>query len=160
MKGGFLKIRRYSTQSVYGSSGRRGGGRGGDGGGVGEAEAGDEVFAVEAGGAPGVDDELAEFGDGDFGFIVDGPAVVAVVVGEDGEDEGAGLAADDGDVGADGVEGAGFAGDGGAGFAGVDGFEVAWDGFAVELVLEHVEGYGADGAVGGIGGGEVGGALS
>jgi len=82
--------------------------------------------------------------------------VVSVVVGEDGEDHGAGLAHDDGDVGADGIERAGFAGDGGAGFAGVDSFEVARDGLAVELIFEHVEGYGADGAVGGVGGEEMG----
>jgi hypothetical protein len=125
-----------------------------------EAEAGDEVFAVDAGGGPGGDDLFCEFGDGEFGFVVDRPAVVLVVVGEDGKDHGAGLAHDDGDVVADGVEGAGFAGDGGAGFAGVDGFEVARDGLAVELVFEHVEGYGADGEVSGVGRGEAGGVGS
>ena len=123
----------------------------GDGGGVGEAEAWDEVFAVEAGGGPVIDDDFGEFCDGDFGFVVDCPAVVAIAVGEDGEDHGAGLAHNDGHVVADGVEATGFAGDGGAGFAGVDRLEIARDGLAVELILEHVEGYGTDGAVGCVG---------
>jgi len=155
VQSGFYEIRRSRAGLSVRGPGcgefRLGGGRRGDGGGVGEAEAGDEVFVVDPVGAPGVDNDFGEFGDGDFGFVVDGPAMVAVVVSEDGEDHGTGLAHDDGDVVADGVKRAGFAGDGGAGFAGVDGLEVTRDGLAVELIFEHVEGDGADGAIGVVG---------
>ena len=90
----------------------------------------------------------ASLGDGDFPLVVGTPALVFVVIGEDGEDHGPCFAGDDGNVVTHGVETSSLAGDGGAYFGGVERLEIAGNGIAVELVAEHVNGCGTNCLVG------------
>ena len=46
---------------------------------------------VEAGGGPSFHDGFADFGQGDLAFVVAGPALVFVVEGVGGDDDGAGF---------------------------------------------------------------------
>src|SRR3954454_17476243 len=71
-----------------------------------------ERLRIEALRRPAVYDCFSQLGEGDFAFVVAVPALIGVVEGKSGNDDGTGLCRDECDIVAHLVERAGFVGDG------------------------------------------------
>src|ERR1039458_3032107 len=102
---------------------------------------------VEACRRPAINDRLGQLSKGLFGFIVAVPPLVGVVESEGGNHHRTLLGRNQGDIVADGVEGADFVADSGTVLAGVEKLKIARQAVAVLLIAQHVQQRAAERAI-------------